>query len=188
MGSLRDEIGQAISESDGLLETFSALLRIAQIESGSRRHGFAPVDLSALMEFVSTTFEAVAEDRDRRLLAHIQLGISVFGDRELLMQMLTNLVENAIRHTNAGCTIEMAVRREGEGAVVIVCDNGPGIPSDERAKVLRRLYRLETSRTTPGSGLGPALVAAVAELHAADLSLSDNAPGLSVRVTFPSAR
>jgi signal transduction histidine kinase len=182
---LRIEIGEAIGESDSLLETFTALLRIAQIESGSRRVNFAPVELSQLVDLVASTFAAVAEDQNHRLVQHTEIGVVVIGDRELLLQMATNLVENAIRHTPAGSLIEVRLRKEVGSVVLEVADNGPGIPEAERGKVLRRFYRLEASRTTQGSGLGLALVAAVAELHGAKLNLADNHPGLIVTVRFP---
>jgi signal transduction histidine kinase len=175
----------AIAETEGLLETFSALLRIAQIESGSRRAGFATVDLSEIFLFVATTFTPVAEDQEHRLVSDIEPGATISGDRELLLQLATNLVENAIRHTPRGATIEVKVRRNAEEVVAIVSDDGPGIPVEERAKVFRRFYRLEASRTTPGSGLGLALVAAVAELHDGSTSLLDHRPGLTVEVRFP---
>jgi signal transduction histidine kinase len=177
----------AIAETDGLLKTFSALLRIAQIESGSRKADFARVDLSELFDFVAETFAAVAEDEGHQLVCDIQDGIAISGDRELLLQLATNLVENAIRHTPNGSRIEFCLRQEMAEVIVTVRDNGPGIPEGERGKVLRRFYRLEASRTTPGSGLGLALVAAIAELHGARLGLIDHGPGLIVEVRFPAS-
>jgi signal transduction histidine kinase len=177
----------AIAETDGLLETFSALLRIAQIESGSRKGGFATVDLSEIFLFVATTFTPVAEDQDHRLVSDIEPGATISGDRELLLQLATNLVENAIRHTPKGTTIDVKVRRSAEEVVAIVSDDGLGVPAEERAKVFRRFYRLEASRTTPGSGLGLALVAAIADLHDARVNLLDHLPGLTVEVRFPSS-
>ena len=174
----------AIAETQGLLETFSALLRIAQIESGARRAGFSKVDLSDLFELVATTFQPVAEDQGRRLLSQIAPGVVISGDRELLLQLATNLVENGIRHTPPGSTIELQLKCDGSDIVAVVADDGPGIPPEDRAKVFRRFYRRESSRTTPGSGLGLALVAAVAELHSAQISLQDRAPGLLVELRF----
>jgi len=177
----------AIAETEGLLETFSALLRIAQIESGSRKAGFAAVDLSGLFEFVATTFAAVAEDQGHRLVSDIDAGATICGDRELHLQLATNLVENAIRHTRNGTKIELRLKKEVAEIVAVVADNGLGIPPEERAKVFRRFYRLESSRTTPGSGLGLALVAAVAELHGARINVLDYLPGLIVEIRFPAS-
>jgi signal transduction histidine kinase len=177
----------AIAETDALLKTFSALLRIAQIESGSRKAGFARVDVSELFELVALTFAAVAEDQGHQLVSDIQGGIAISGDRELLLQLATNLVENAIRHTPSGTKIEFRLQEEMDDVIATVVDNGPGIPEQERGKVLRRFYRLEASRTTPGSGLGLALVTAIADLHGARISLLDHGPGLIVEVRFPAS-
>ena len=99
--------------------------------------------------------------------------------------MIANLIENALRHAGQGSKIDIALTQEKGVTVLCVADNGPGIPADEREKVLQRLYRLDRSRNTPGNGLGLSLVNAVAALHSADLSLQDNEPGLRVVVTFP---
>lgn len=181
----RESITSAIHEVEQILETFSALLRIAQIESGSRKAGFARIDLSELLGFAAETFQPVAEDAEHRLSFSIEPGISMTGDRELLLQMATNLIENAIRHTPAGSSIDLTLKRDGADVVLTCTDNGPGIPAGERKKVLQRFYRLETSRTTPGSGLGLALVSAVADLHGATITLSDRRPGLQVEIRFP---
>jgi signal transduction histidine kinase len=98
--------------------------------------------------------------------------------------MVVNLLENALRHTPPGASIMLMAAREAEGLTITVADNGPGIPDHEREKVLRPFYRLETSRTTEGSGLGFSLVAAIAKQHGATLKLGDNGPGLRVAVLF----
>ncbi|MCW5771758.1 MAG: HAMP domain-containing protein [Rhodospirillaceae bacterium] len=180
-------VDQAMADTDAILRTFAAMLRIAQIESGSRRAGFAELDLSALFATMVETYAAVAEDRGQRIVAAVQTGISLRGDRDLLAQMLSNLIENALAHSGAGARIEIALRREAGGILGIVADNGPGIPAEEREKVFRRFYRLDASRTTPGSGLGLSLVAAVADLHGISVALDDNNPGLRVKLLFPAA-
>jgi signal transduction histidine kinase len=179
-------IDAAIEEIDTILKTFEAMLRIAQIESGTRRARFATVDLGEVTENVVEAFTAVAEDEGKRLDARIEKGVEVPGDRELLTQMLANLVENALRHTPAGTVLE--VRLEGANGTprLVVSDTGPGIPAGERARVFERFHRLDASRSTPGSGLGLSLVAAVVKLHAACITLDDNAPGLRVVVEFRS--
>lgn len=178
---------EAIADADGILATFSALLRIAQIESGSRRAGFAPVDLSGLVSEIGSVFLAVAEDAGKRLEVHVAPDLAVEGDRELLAQMTVNLVENAIRHTLPGARIELALRDADGGPVLLVTDNGPGIPPGARARVFERFRRLEESRSTPGHGLGLALVGAVADLHGIALALGDNDPGLRVELRFRGA-
>lgn len=179
-------VDQAIFETDAVLGTFSALLRIAQIESGSRRAGFTRVDLSAVTQNVVDAYLAVAEDQRQTVRTDIAPAVFVRGDRELLTQMLSNLVENALRHTPAGSIIEIALTQGDapHGPWLTIADNGPGIPTAARGKVFRRFYRLDASRTTPGTGLGLSLVAAVADLHQAFIGLEDNAPGLKVSVQF----
>lgn len=177
-------VEQSISELDAILSTFSALLRIAQIESGARRAAFSDVSLRRILSTVSEAYTAVAEDQNQKLDVDIERDSSVRGDRELLTQMVANLVENAIRHCPAGARISVQVDQESSAPVLSVTDTGPGIPASAREKVFQRFYRLETSRTTPGSGLGLALVKAIADLHGAVVELSDNLPGLRVRVRF----
>ncbi|MEP6827151.1 MAG: HAMP domain-containing sensor histidine kinase [Aestuariivirga sp.] len=176
---LRGRLDEAIAESDQLLATFSALLRIAQIESGSRKKVFAKVSLSELAEKVFAIYQAVAEDEDHKLIAEIKPNIVCLGDEELLLQLCVNLVENAIRHTPKGTNITLRV---ASPATLQVADNGPGIPMDQRDKVQERFYRLEQSRTTSGNGLGLALVAAIASLHDTKLVLEDNQPGLRASI------
>ncbi len=180
-------IEQSIAELDAILETFSALLRIGQIESGARRAAFTEVDLQRIVSSVADAYAAVAEDRGQQLEFSAAALPVIHGDRELLTQMVANLIENSISHCPAGARIGVTLQQEEGRPVLCVADSGPGIPAAERDKVLRRFYRLESSRTTPGSGLGLALVKAVAELHDADVELSDNGPGLRVAIRFPAA-
>lgn len=177
-------IEQAIGDLDAILETFSALLRIGQIEAGARRAAFAEVDLCRIVGTVVEAYAPVAEDRGQRLQTDIGDCPGVPGDRELLTQMAANLVENAISHCPSGVVITAQLKSVSGQCVLSVADTGPGIPAAERGKVLHRFYRLERSRTTQGSGLGLALVKAVADLHGAVLTLEDNDPGLRVSVRF----
>lgn len=183
----RTVIDQAIDEIDSILATFSALLRIAQIESGSRKAAFKPVYLSAIAERLADAYRAVAEDDGKSLASDVAQGIVFVGDEELLTQMLANLVENAIKHTPAGATIRLELSDLAEGAKAVVADNGPGIPAAERDRVFEQFYRLDRSRTTPGHGLGLSLVSAVAELHDVGVRLEDNGPGLRVVIDFAAA-
>jgi signal transduction histidine kinase len=177
-------IDRSVAELDSILDTFDALLRIAQVEAGTRRSAFANVDLAALATAIAEIYAPVAEDRGQRLLAEVGGECWVRGDRELLFQMLTNLVENAIQHSAGGASIVLGAAMENETAVVRITDTGPGIPAAERVNVFRRFYRLESSRSTPGNGLGLALVKAVVDLHGATVELSDHEPGVCVTVRF----
>jgi signal transduction histidine kinase len=178
-------IQSAMTEMDAILDTFSALLRIAQIESGRRRAAFTPIDLAPLAAHVVEAFAPSAEEEGRVLALAGSQPAQVDGDPELLTQMLVNLVENALRHTPEGARISVDVRASPEGPRLSVTDDGPGIAPEERGRVFQRFYRLEASRTTPGSGLGLALVDAVARLHGARVELGDARPGLTAEVLFP---
>lgn len=174
----------ALYDVDAILETFSALLRIAQIEGGQRRAAFRAVDLSALASNVVDAFAPSAEDAGQALKFEGGAPVFVDGDGELLTQMLVNLVENALRHAGPEAHVRVATWEGGGRATVSVVDNGPGVPEEERERLFDRFYRLEQSRSTPGSGLGLALVAAIARLHDGAIRLSNARPGLRVEASF----
>jgi len=185
----RRMLDDAVVQIGDILETFNALLRIAQIEAGARKAQFDAVDLSDVARTIFEAYDSVAETDGRTLVASIDDGVRVEGDRDLLTQMLANLVENAIRHTPAGSQVALRLKQSDDSTLLAVTDTGPGIAETERARVLDRFYRLESSRTTPGSGLGLALVKAIVDLHDASLTLGDTTPGadlpgLTVAIRF----
>lgn len=178
-------IDAAAAEAEEILATFAALLRIAQIEAASGQSEMQDVNLSQVAETVVEAFAPSAEEQDHRLEGHVEPEIHIRGDRELLTQLLVNLIENALRHTPSGTRIVVSLaHRAGQGVQLSVADDGPGIQEAERSLVLRRFYRCEHSRTTPGNGLGLSLVAAIARMHGAELLLEDAAPGLCVTIAF----
>src|SRR5262245_57357447 len=177
-------IDAATAEVDTILETFSALLRIAQIEAGVRQSGFREIDLTELFGKVTDAFSDIAEDQGKTLVAQIEPSVRTWGDRELLAEMVANLLDNALRHTQAGARIEVRLQTEDSRVVAVVADDGPGIPEEEKDRIFDRYYRLQRSIDTPGSGLGLSLVAAVAELHKMELTVGTNSPGLRMTMTF----
>jgi len=177
-------IEQSIAEADGLLSTFNALLRIARIDSGERRAAFAVVDLQRLLHDVVEFYAPLAEDRQQNLTLSVNTAAQVPGDRDLLFQAFANLLDNAIKYTPPQGYIKVDLSLHNEQPWMTFTDSGPGIPEQERDKVLRRFYRLEQSRGTPGNGLGLSLVAAVAKLHEMKLRMENNAPGLRVVLEF----
>jgi len=177
-----EAIAAAQQEADALLDIFAALLRIAQVESGTQRAGFTRVDLSAIAQSVAEVYAPAAEERGQTLTVDTAPRVSITGDPALLTQMLANLVENAVRHGRAGGRVALAVT---PGAITVT-DDGPGIPAEERERVFRRFHRLDAARSGPGSGLGLALVRAVAALHGMAVTLEDAAPGLRVRIMLAS--
>ena len=183
----REIVDQALAEADGLLDTFNALLRIARIESGQRRQGFATIDLGTLIDDVAELYGPLLEEAGLDLEIHNQANLEVVGDRDLLFQALANLVDNTLKHVPSEGRVSLTAGKDEDGALISVGDDGPGIAVSERKRVLERFFRLDSSRSTPGSGLGLSLVAAVADLHQADLELLDNNPGLRVELHFPPA-
>ncbi|MDQ2095720.1 HAMP domain-containing sensor histidine kinase [Rhodalgimonas zhirmunskyi] len=183
---------QARGEAARAVDVFRALLQIAQIEAGSPATRFGPVDLCEVAARMAELYEPSAEDMGATLrFDRPGAPVLVQGDEGLLGQALANLIENALRHAGPAAQVRVSVAQGPEGAVLSVSDNGPGIPEGERDKVLRRLYRLERSRTTPGNGLGLSLVQAVAQVHGARLLLENaggdggqDAPGLAVSIRF----
>ncbi|TAL79452.1 MAG: HAMP domain-containing protein [Beijerinckiaceae bacterium] len=179
-------IDTAVGNVDEILATFSALLRIAQIEARTRRAGFRDVDLSNIVTTVVEAFVPAAEDAGQSLATDISDDVHVFGDSELLTQMIANLVENAIRHTPAGTRIAVKLRSDESGVEASIIDNGLGVPESERLRLFQKFYRLEHSRSTPGSGLGLSLVKAIADLHDIAIEVQNRKPGLAIVLAFAS--
>jgi signal transduction histidine kinase len=177
-------IDDALAQTESLLGIFQALLRIGALEGGVGRQRFTQVDLSEVMDRVHLAYKPVAEDSGHVLVAEHDPGIVVIGDADLLAQLFTNLIENALVHTPPGTHVVTGLRATGTDVLAEVRDDGPGIPVSERDKVFRRFYRCDASRNTPGAGLGLSLVAAIAALHEATVSLTDSTPGLRVGITF----
>ena len=184
--AVRTTIEATIAEIEGVLETFNALLRIGQIEAGARRAAFRPLDLAEIAREVMEAFQPAAEEEGKTLVARLDEPLPMSGDRELLVQMIANLLDNALRHTQAGVLVELAGRRTADGISLTVADNGRGVAPEELKAIFQSFYRADAARTSPGTGLGLSLVAAIAELHRLDCAASDNCPGL--RITLTTAR
>ena len=183
----RSVLDLAVTEVDGILETFGAMLRIAQIESGSRRSGFQRLLLSDLVADVCETYSPSMEDAGKWLGTIIEPNCWIQGDRELLVQSLANLLENAIAHTSAGTHVVVSLAHTQGEIELCVADNGQGVPAMMQKDIFKRFYKVEQSRTVAGNGLGLSIVAAVAELHAARIFANDNKPGLRIGIVFSSA-
>lgn len=179
-------VDQALSQNDEILEIFGALLRIAHVGSGAYRQGFEDISLSDILETLSETYAPIAEERKQCLFSTIEPELVIHADRRLITQMIVNLVENAIRHSPMDARISITASQTKGGVTAVIADTGPGVPKSERGKIFDRFYRLQVSRTTPGSGLGLSLVSAIVDLHAIRINLSDNRPGLRVTLLFPS--
>ncbi|HEY1412805.1 MAG TPA: ATP-binding protein [Rhodopila sp.] len=177
-------VDEAIIETKDVLNTFAAILRISEVESGARRAGFTDTDISQVVADAVEFYEPVAEARGVRLI-HIvpeYAPVLMRGDPSLLFEAVGNLVDNALKFTPPGGHVTVGGFARAGTIGFEVTDTGPGIPAAEAACVLRRFYRAESSRNTPGSGLGLALVAAVARLHGMDLAISDARPGCRITI------
>lgn len=176
-------IDAALSEAHGLLLTFRALLRISEIEDSARRSNFTEVDLNRIGADAAEFFEPLAEERGMSLTFSPAPSPAVLrGDAQLLFDAVCNLLDNAIKFSPDGSRIQVQVNSGPQGPCVSVSDNGPGIAEPEREAVFRRLYRAESSRHTPGNGLGLSMVAAVARLHDMTLRVHDARPGCQIEL------
>ncbi|HSU04751.1 MAG TPA: HAMP domain-containing sensor histidine kinase [Acetobacteraceae bacterium] len=182
---LRAAIERATTDLDGIVAVFHALLRIAEIEAGSRRSAFARLDLTPLLGAVAELYDAVAEDKGVRLAIDVPENLVTCGDRELIQQAVANLVDNAVKFSPPGATVRIQAMMTGTGPSITISDQGPGIPLTDRSRATERFFRGETARSTPGAGLGLALVQAVAQLHGGELRLSDGGPGLVASLSIP---
>ena len=181
----RARVKTAIDDVDRLLATFSALLRIARIESGSYVVRRESVSLPELVQDALELYDVMADEKSIEITHELTCDTNIPGDRDLIFQLISNLLDNALKYTPVHGNVHVAVVQEDSSVVVSVADSGCGIPADQLDNVTRRFFRVDKSRQHPGSGLGLSLVQAVADYHGAKLSFSDNAPGLGVSVAFP---
>ncbi len=185
--AIREPVESALKEVDRLQRTLATLLQIALAESGAPLASVAPVDLSELAGELLELFEPVAREQGLTLTGNLDPGVFADGNRQLLAQLITNLVENALKYVPPGGRIEIGVRRRADGARLTVADNGPGMPLAERLRAGQPFARVGHRTEREGGGLGLSLVAAIARLHRAHLTLESNEPGLLAIVDLPSA-
>jgi len=179
------EIERAIAETDKLIGTFNALLLIAETDAGTGRSQMTVLELDEVAGDVAELDEPLAEEKGIALKLVRSGGAQIEGNRSLVAQALANLVDNAIKYTPAGGRVVITAAQAPEGVRLSVADTGPGIPTEDRPRVVERFVRLEASRNSPGTGLGLSLVAAVAHYHGSQLTLEDNGPGLKACLAFP---
>ncbi|MBC3870580.1 sensor histidine kinase [Undibacterium oligocarboniphilum] len=173
----------AIAEIDGLISLLGKLMQLAEAESEMRRQHFQSISLNALLADISELYEPVAEEFGMQLNLETDEPATISGDYELLSCALANLLDNTIKYAGAAACIRIRLHRTATATRIEVSDNGPGIPEQERQKVLQRFYRLHSDQ--PGHGLGLSMVNAIIRLHGGQLNLEDAGPGLCVSMTIP---
>lgn len=194
-GDAEEALAQALDDTDGVLKTFGAVLAIARLQAAGQAPDQSLFDPAELAADLAELYEPTCEDKGLEFGAEFAKNLQVRGNREFLAQALANLLDNAVKYTPAGGAIMLRVRRRSSGEIEFsVTDTGPGVPDEDRARVVERFVRLENSRSEPGSGLGLSLVAAVAEAHGGRLELSEGpgkvgemGPGLRVALILPRA-
>ncbi|MGN6467369.1 MAG: sensor histidine kinase [Rhizobiaceae bacterium] len=187
----RETLEATIAESDQLIRTFNAILMISRLEAGYSAESTVPVDLDTIVQDVVELYEPVAEELGVGLEASAEGGHKIVGNRELIGQALSNIVDNAIKYSAGSCerpAVTVRAESVGDEIRLTVADNGPGIPEDDHERATERFVRLERSRTQPGSGLGLSLAKAIMKFHGGRLDLSSGNPGLTVAMVFPASR
>ena len=179
-----EAIGRIEADLDEVLSTFSALLRLAEIESDERAATTAPVDLAEVVQRLAETYRPDITSTGRTLTVDVEPAV-ICGDAQLITQAIANLIDNILHHTPPGTPVAMSARVDNGAAALSITDRGPGVPAECRELVLQRCRRLDPSRPGSGAGLGLTIVAAIARRHGARLDLADAKPGLSVVMTFP---
>jgi signal transduction histidine kinase len=183
----RSLLEKNIQDMQELIGTFNSILKISELEANTEFRSFESCDLQKVINNLVEFYEPYAAEKNTSLISMVDSPIMIYGEKNLLTQALANLLDNALKFVskNGQITIESLVSQHHTD--IIIGDNGPGIPQAYRDKVFEKFFRLEQSRNTKGNGLGLSLVAAIARIHNATISLEDNAPGLRVRISFPQA-
>lgn len=177
-------VDEALVQVDQALDIFGALLRIAELEGGTRRSHFDIVPFSNLLGTLVDAYEPAFSAAGITLTAEIPAGLTLQGDKDLLQQMIANLFDNIIVHADGAHITNVRAAQMGKRVTVEIADDGVGIPSSQRARVFQRFARLDHSRHLPGHGLGLSLAAAIAVLHGGSVDLQDNHPGLKIIISL----
>ena len=181
--SARETLGETVEEVDRVLATFNAILRLSRVNAGAEGK-LIDLDLTELCEELAELFEPACEDAGIEFIATIEKQLSLAGDRTLLAQAISNLLDNAVKYTPSGQSIRFTATLHGTAIDVSIEDTGPGIPEDDLQRVKERFVRLDDARTLPRSGLGLALVDAVAELHAGEFTLARGQDQIGLKATL----
>lgn len=182
---IRKLLQQNIADMEGLVATFNAILKISELEANTEFRTFEPCELRGLVENLIELYEPYAAEKNITLSQSLPTPLIIHGEKHLLTQAFANLIDNAIKFTESGGRVHIGCDMSEGSTTLTFADNGPGIPPEYRDKVFEKFFRMEQSRHTKGNGLGLSLVAAIARIHGAHLSLRENMPGLIVCFSFP---
>ncbi|MCI1142716.1 ATP-binding protein [Sphingomonas sp. WKB10] len=181
-------LGGLLTETDLVMRMLTMVIEISRSESVSRDR-FTEVAPAELVREIADLYEPVAEDAGLVFTVAIDDSAPVMRvHRELLSQAIGNLIDNALKHAGDGGALTLRLERQATAIAIQVEDRGAGIAEADREQALKRFGRLDAARTTPGAGLGMALIEAVARLHDGRFELADNAPGLIARIVLPVTR
>lgn len=175
-------IEQSLQGVDQALSIVTALLRISELRLLERKSAFEAIDIVEMVQDVVETFQAVADEKQVSLRCTATGAVVLLGDRQLMMEVLANLVDNALKFAPVDGNVDIELLGSSDQPILIVADDGPGIPPHARAKVFERFYRLDESRSTPGSGLGLNLVNEIVRLHGFAIAINDNDPGCRIEL------
>ncbi|MBX9747371.1 MAG: HAMP domain-containing histidine kinase, partial [Hyphomonadaceae bacterium] len=185
LAAAHESVARAQSKVDDVLRIFAAMLRLAEIEAGTARSRFAPVDLAAVAERVADAYRPDVEASGKKLGLEPGRAVHIDGDADLIAQALANLIENALRHAGPDADVVIRLLETSAAVRLEVEDNGVGLAAEDRARVVDAFVRLDPSRSPMGAGLGLSIVAAIARLHGAELLLEDASPGLRAALVWP---
>jgi signal transduction histidine kinase len=178
------ELEHAVTDVSNLIATFNAILNIAQIESSIQHDRWEDINVTDMIQELGELYSLVAEEEGIAFHVYSEKQLVLHGDKQLIAQAITNLLDNAVKYTLAGGRIKLEAYLQSTRVIIKVCDSGKGIPKVDYKRVFERFTRLDAVRNTPGNGLGLSLVKAVIDLHQAEIILSDNKPGLCVKLSF----
>jgi hypothetical protein len=180
----RQRLQATLSEADELLELFSGLLAISEIEGESLRSRFSRIDLAAAVQEVVDAYAPTLKDANLNIIQNIS-NAEVYGDKRLLQQCLANLFDNVLSHAKGASYVSIALGPANDGVILRVSDNGPGVSEGDQERIFERFVRLDQARSGPGHGLGLSLVAAIAAAHHGAVSAVSLQPGLRVELFLP---
>lgn len=183
--ALHFHLEKANQDLTHIITTFNNLVRLNAIESGKHIQGFSVFNLSELVNELALSYQPVFEDSGRQFEISVVPSVQCYGDRDLISQLLCNLLENALEYANNNAQVWIRLQSHTQSALLQIGDDGPGIPDKDKHKVFDKFYRADISRSKPGNGLGLSIVKAICDVHNAQLCLLDKQQGAVFNIEIP---